>query len=340
MAKQETKDKEQESFQTLDNAFQGTDEQESTEAAETATTETLKAEEEAATTTETEVVETADADTAKVKETAEESEAETKEQLWSELGLERYDGMTKEQIAKDILWLRRISNRQAQEVGKLRKLKVEHSAVEKAEKEVAEKVDPLDLISDLTPTQLADFNELYEQNPTRAILKYGGDYIKTMVADGIKNVLGTDVKKVVEESLSQKEEDLAYKLFKQNHPDDAEEQLPMMEVLDSPEHLGGQHRDYEELFQLSKLAANKDPIYGAVYGIIKKHPTVSLDEAKIFAKQQSTSKTNAAARRQTIKQEVGAIDTVNTATTKNKVAAKVKQFNTIDQAFESSSEDE
>lgn len=324
MAKEQGK----EEFETLDESFQGDDEKKSPEAAETATA-----------TTEPEKPEEPE----EKPEEAPEPEPSEEEKPWEKLGLKRFDGMTQEQIAADILqierdvaWRKSVVDRQGEELGALRTFKKDKETPEEKPQEEA----PLEM-PEMTEGEVLDFTQIYQTNPIKAVLKYGGDYIKNMITTQIKDSLPENIKSAVETSMGEQQDSLAYTNFLQRHEDLTTEQDSMMRVLDKEEYLGGQSRPYEDLYQLTVLCnpgSTPDPLYQPTYDLMKQHRTMSLKQAKMFAKQQTlTGETDKT--RENLKKDVESIDAVNTTSTRKKVSNKVKDYKTVDEAFDDDTED-
>jgi len=261
---------------------------------------------------------------------------ETSEASWKDVGLEKYESMTREQIARDIHWRNKQMGDRANEIGELRKKVERLEQLQKNKDEEAEKPNLLDSIRDLTAAETEDFNRLYEASPVKAILKYGGDSIKDLVSGEVKKALGEHVPKAVTESAQEQQEALEFKQFLLGH-DDADNHLPFMKVLDQEEHLGRQHRPLEELYQLAKLAKDKDPLYSNIYGLMHKHSAMTVAEARRFAMVMQKSPDT----REKVKAEVAQIDKASTSASSTKRAAdKVTKYDSIDAAFSDHANDE
>lgn len=323
--KEGTEEKEKEEFESLDNAFQPHEGDEQAEQETKATEKTDKTE-----TVTTEKVETEQVKDGKVEdpETADEAtdkeKSDTTEANWKKYGLGRLDGMNREQIAAEINWRNRQAGEQANELGKLRKRVAEFEKETPAKE--PEKQEPADLIPDMTPGEVEDFNRLWETNPTKAIFKYGGQKV---VASMLQNQVKEAIPEALSSSMEQERDALAFASFRQNN-EDAQELQPLMKTLDEPQHLGNQARSYNELAQLARLGRDGDKSYTPVYAIMSKHPTVSFAEAKKFASLPTGSSTKPDEVRKTVKK----IDSANAPTTKS-VSKSEKVYDTIDDAFDS-----
>lgn len=287
------------------------------------------------------------------KEEPEEKPAESEEEptgkTWAEHGLEQFDGKSTAEIAEIIKqkelehtnWKDKKYGEQANELGELRKFK---EAVEAAKKEAEldsqkedAKADLLESIPDLTQKEIDDFNTLYEVNPAKAIMKITQKHLEALVDGRLQKSLPKTVDDVVGKSIEQQKDDLQYDSFLLRHQEDAEQQIPLMQSLAQKEHLGGQRRSYEELYQLAKLGNSKDALYQPVYQFMKKYD-MPFDDALKFAKQQTSSAADDKAKK--IKETVAKIDKTNNPAKTEKVADKTKKFSTVDDAFEEPTSDE
>ena len=308
--KKEGTEEVKEEFGSLDDAYQPTPEEEQAE-------KEIKAPE--TDTTETEEVKT---DEAKGSEETEEGVKTETEDAWRKHGIARFDGMSRKAIAAEFNWRNRQAGEQAREVGELRKRVAE---LDKGTKAEPEKPKGIDLIPDMTPGQVEDYNRLYEINPVKAIFKYGGDkYIKAIVGNQDKGDISEEIKATLEEQ----KEGIAYTNFCANN-DDWQELDPLMKQLDQEQHLGNQRRSYGELAKLARLGRDGDKLYNSVYVLMSKHPTMSFADAKRFVSPQATS-TSTDDVRKTVKK----IDAANLATKKS-TTTNNKDYESIDDAFDS-----
>lgn len=253
---------------------------------------------------------------------------------WRDFGIDDFEGRTNEEIAEiirrereDSSFRRKVYGEQAEELGELRKLRAE------AEKPaVEEKPDIFDSMADMTEGEILDFNSIYEKHPVKAVLKYARPVIEQLVNQHLEEAIKGNVKTSITESIEGQRDSLDYGNFLSAH-EDAETYLPAMKKLDGPEHLGEQHRSYEELHSLAKLGMDKDPSYAPVYQLMAKHPTFSFKEAQQFAKQQLGSVDAAKVKKEKIRREIDKIDAVNSSTTAS-AKSQTKKMVTIDEEFE------
>lgn len=301
------------------------------------------------TTTETEVEkatteEAPEAPVAKEKVSDEaEADAPTKKS-WKDFGLEGFEGKSEEEIARIIVQERRedehrrkVYGELSNEVGELRKFKTEAETKAARPKEEKEP-DLLDVMPEMTEGQILDFNAIYEKNPVKAMLKYGGDTIKQMIASQLKESLAGKVEGAVGETIAEQKDTIAYSNFLSKH-DDVETFLPLMQTLDGERYLGLQNRSYEELYELAKLGPHTkgtviDPLYNPVYQLMAKHPTLSFKEALAFAKQGAGAEEKAAEKHEQVKKIINKIDSVNTASKGTPKSQGTKEVVTIDEEFE------
>jgi len=315
MAKKEQKESEEKGeFKTLNEAFTP----EESEVTETKLTEDeLKVEQEDT----TEEPEKGAEETAKLEETAE------VKKTWKDLGIDRFDGMSREQQANEINWRNRVAGQQANELGELRKKVAE---LEKSPEKPEEKAP---VRRGLTEAEIADYNKILEGgDPVGAFLKYGGDDFKQIISEAIKSEFQGGLKDIIGGQVDSQADSLAYSSFCQNHPD-YETYEPLMQTLDGKEHLREQKRSYEELYELAKLGEDNDPLYEPTYSMLKKYPNMNVVEAKKFASLQLSNPEAAQTKRDKIKETVGKIDVVNKATAKKSASTNVEKPESIDDAF-------
>jgi len=276
--------------------------------------------------TEEEPVEETPAEPEKEEPVVEEPEV-VSEKSWKELGLDRFDGMTKEQIAKEIKWINRKYGEHTQEVGELRK-ELSDFKLKLEPKKEPEKEQPR---KGLTAHEIEDFNEIYQNDPVGAVLKYGGDDIQRLIDRKLDEKLATRIPETLGKMTKEQADQLNYEKFVTSH-DDYEEYVGAMQTLDASENLGTQSRPYDELYDLSKLAMTDDARYQGVYGLMKKHPTLSLKEAMKWT-EPNTVKKPIITKEQVVR-DVNKLKAINSTSTKNARSEKAAVVGSIDEAFE------
>jgi len=257
---------------------------------------------------------------------------ETSEKTWEDLGLPKFEGKTREEIANEIQWNNRRRGEQANELGQLRKEVAELKAAI-PEKPKAEPKPIEDRLGGMTVDQMEEFNDLYDKNPVAAILKYGEAPIQDIIDQRVRDALEAGMPDSINNIISEKTGAMEYSNFLATTPD-AESYEPAMKILDSQENLGKQKRPYVELYELSRLGRAKDPLYEPVYQLCKKHPTMTFDEAKQIAVQISGSSGATKATAAKIEKTINKIDAANT-TAKSKKADSISIHNNVDDAFNS-----
>ena len=260
--------------------------------------------------------------------------AETKK-TWKDFGIDDFEGRSNEEIAaivrqqrEDIDFRRKIYAGQADELGALRKYKVEK---EKPAEE--KKPDIFDSMPDMTEGEFFDFNIISEKQPVKAVLKYARPVIEQLVQQQLQEAIQGGVKNTITESIDGQRDSIEYANFLSRH-EDATTYESAMKVLDQPEYLGDQKRPYEELLGLAKLNAENSPLYAPVFQLMAKHPTISLKEANQLAKQQMGAVETAAKKKEKIQQNIDKIDTVNLSTTASAKSKTTGEIVTIDDEFE------
>lgn len=261
------------------------------------------------------------------EESAVEESEPVSEKSWKELGLDRLDGMTKEQIANEIKWINRKYGEHTQEVGKLRK-ELSDFKVKLEPKKEPEKEQPR---KGLTAQEIEDFNTIYQTDPVGAVLKYGGDDIQRLIDQKLEEKLAAKLPETLGKMTKEQVDQFSYEKFVTSH-DDYEEYVGAMQTLDAPENLGPQSRPYNELYDLSKLAMTDDSRYQSVYGLMKKHPTLSLKEAMKFTEPNNTKKP--VITKEQVVRDVNKLKAINSTSTKNARSEKTAVVGSIDEAFE------
>lgn len=205
------------------------------------------------------------------EESVEEKEEEEKPDNkvdWVALGFEKFKDKTDKEVVEQIKFERQQLGHTVNLLGDLRR----EIADLKKPKEVEEKPkDVLASIPELDDADAAKFNAMYEKNPIKAILAYGGDPIKEMVADEVR-------KAIPKESVQDVKAEIAYSTFI-NTVKPSELEVEQMKIFDKPEYLGVQARSYADLHGLSKMWLEDSDESKDVYSLMRKHPTMSFDEA-------------------------------------------------------------
>ena len=227
---------------------------------------------------------TDDSDDDKAEEESDEEEDDTEEEAeeekkssvdWVGLGFDKFKGKTDEEVVAQIKFERQQLGHTVNMLGDLRREIADLKKQPPPKKEVEKPKDVLASIPDLDDADAAKFNAMYEKNPIKAIMTYGGDPIKEMVAEEVKRVVPK------QESVAEVKEEIAYSTFVNTVKPTALE-VEQMKIFDKPEYLGSQARPYADLYGLSKIWLSDSVASEGVYELMRKHPTMSFDEASNF----------------------------------------------------------
>ena len=223
---------------------------------------------------------TDDSDDDKTEEESDEEKDDTEEEEkkssvdWVSLGFDKFKGKTDEEVVAQIKFERQQLGHTVNMLGDLRREIADLKKQPPPKKEVEKPKDVVSSIPDLDDADAAKFNAMYEKNPIKAIMTYGGDSIKQMVADAVKEA-------VPKESVQDVKEEIAYSTFLSTVKPSTLE-VEQMKIFDKPEYLGGQARPYSDLYGLSKVWLADSEASEGVYELMKKHPTMTFEEANRF----------------------------------------------------------
>lgn len=259
-----------------------------------------------------------------------ESEPAKTEPTWTELGLPQYEGMTKAEIAERISFVNKEYGRATNTIGELRKqINTAVSDTSRPSEAKEAKQNIVDSMPKLSTEDTIRFNQVYEESPVKAIMMFGGDsVIKKIAQDEISARVPKDIDTIFNEKL----ERLRYESFLEKHSltENSPEVVWINEV--KTNYLTGQNRPIEELYELSQMWKNKDETTEPVYTLMKKHPTMSLDEAKSFVRKPNP---NAVDKAQIVN-NVKKLNNVNHTSRTAKVSDDtMKTFNSVQEAFDS-----
>ena len=235
--------------------------------------------------------------------------------------MDRFDGLTNEQIAREYKWISQKYGDHSHEVGELRKKVTE---LEKTKETPDEK--PVTRRG-LTAPEIEDFNSMYETDPVGAVLKYGSSDFQEMIDKRVEEKLQSTLPERLSNITEEQADAVSFRNFQSSH-DDADDYTEAMKTLDDPRYLGSQKRDYEELYDLVKLAGTDNKQYQQVYNLMKKHPTMAYKEAISFTGT-VTSKTP----RQQVVNEVTKIKSANSTSTTKARSDTGTPAKTMDEAF-------
>ena len=204
-----------------------------------------------------------------VEEVVEEKPAQVD---WKKLGFDKFEGKTDQEVVDQIKFERQQLGHTVNMLGDLRR---EIADLKKPPvKEPEKPKDVLGSIPELDDADAAKFNAMYEKNPIKAIMTYGGDPIKQMVADAVKEQMPKG-------SVEDVKAEIAYSTFISTaKPKDIE--VEQMQIFDKEEYLGKQNRSYDDLFGISKMWLTNEAGSEDIYNLMKKHPTLSFSEACSF----------------------------------------------------------
>lgn len=210
------------------------------------------------------------------EEVEEDTEEDTEEEKpkskvdWKALGFDKFEGKTDDEVVEQLKFERQQLGHTVNMLGELRREIAELKKPKKVEKEEKPK-DVLASIPELDDADAAKFNAMYEKNPIKAIMTYGGSSIKDLIANEVNKALP-------KESVQDVKAEIAYSTFI-NTVKPSELEVEQMKIFDKPEYLGAQARSYSDLHGLSKMWLDDSEESKDVYGLMKKHPTMSFDEA-------------------------------------------------------------
>jgi len=245
---------------------------------------------------------------------------------WEALGLDMFKGKTQEQVAEQIGNERKSLGHVTNQLGDLRRQIAELKQPKPAEKIAEEPKDILADIKELDDADAAKFNALYEKNPVKAMLTYGGDPIKQMIAEEVKKKLPKDST----DDIQAVKEEMQWTSFKTTHPEMTDVDVDQMKIFDDPQYLGEQRRPYEDLHGLATLWKSRDQRAESIYGLMKKHPSMSFKEASTF----HPEPTKAIVDKEKIKNTVNKNKKTITKKHPQKVDDAFPEINSIDEAFD------
>jgi hypothetical protein len=252
------------------------------------------------------------------------------EKSWTELGLPQYEELTKEQIAERIRVTNKEYGRATSTIGELRKQigSIVQDTVKPSESKETKK-DILEAIPNLSESDTIKFNEMYVVNPAKAILTFGGDTIKQMVRDELKNTVPKDLDEILTKKTEQ--ERFITFLSKNNLTPDSPE-IEWMKKVDT-EYLTGQNRSYEELFELQTMWKNKAEGVEDVYDMMKRHPTMSISEAKGFVNKKV--QTGQTVSKDKVVETVKKLNNANNTSQTAKLSDDIPTYGSVEEAFNS-----
>ncbi len=263
-------------------------------------------------------------ETAETTETTETTEGKT----WKDLGVDRWDGLPREQRAKELVYERQRYGKQADELGTTRKERDEALSQLNSVKSAAgveKKVeDKLSTMSDWEKN--AFFESLEKGDPREAIL----NLIKPNLGLQSKE----DIQKLIEESvndaLHQYDGYSQVSSVQRTRPEYVEHE-PYIEVLTKAENFGNT-RSYEDMLDFSILQKSNSTLGDVVFDLMKRHSSMSFNECKELAElRMGAKKTNETTKdelRETVKGIEGGVKKGA-----KKKGSETEKIMTMDDAF-------
>lgn len=195
------------------------------------------------------------------------------DKTWEQLGLHpRFDGMTRDEIAADILHRNSIHGRQAEEVGQIRKdLATANEQIANFKKAADLPAEVKTEVRKMSEQELTRFLEDFQTDPAPAIRK--------LIGDGQGKRSDEDLAKIISDQVN--EALSGYHGWTEDRAVQSDPDYPVlsnyMETLQQPEHFGNTRGarellEFARLFQTDKEAAND------VYRVMKQYPTVSMKD--------------------------------------------------------------
>lgn len=213
-------------------------------------------------------------------------------------------------IANYVRYMNQQYGKQTNELGELRKLKAEYEQLKNQitgqPKKEQSQADPV-----MTEVENEMFIRMFNDNPAKAIEKLLIPKIKSQLSAQLKDELAGELKKEIAPQFEVKASELAtnneIRMLCLAHPD-APQFAPLMQMLMSEEHLGD-GLEYEQVYQLAKLASSNEPLYRAAYGLMKKG--LDFNEAQELATLRLTKAQTIDNSKNAIRNEVKALDGVS-----------------------------
>jgi hypothetical protein len=250
--------------------------------------------------------ETPEAKPEQIQQTQETQQTDTGAFKWSQYGLDpRYDRVSPEQIARELLHHTKMSGRQAQELGDARKKVADYEA----------KMAEFQKVAGVTPKQeTKDWDEIKTQQFMKLIDEGRvPEALDLALAERLKPKFDTEdfskaVDSRVQEHLNkfygwQQEQTVA------SDPDYPQFSEYINIELKNPDRFG-ESRPPTELLALAKLVVENKPLADLTYMNMKEFPNMSFDKAKQYANWALVAQANADEKKNQHKAMVGKLDGV------------------------------
>lgn len=252
------------------------------------------------------------------------------EKTWKDYGLEKFDGMSTEDIAKQITDERadygRLSENQAETKkqnedyqSQIAKMKAITSPA--TEEKVEEK------LADMNEFEMQAFFASLEKNPRKAI--------KDLLKDQMGVVGKDDIQKMIDENISKAMGDYDNysntRSVQRSRPEHAEHES-YVEFLSKPEHLGDA-RGYEDKLDFAVLHKENKALADVVYGLLKT-TNLPFAQCKEFAELQLGAKGNADETVEDIKKIIKGVDGADTSKASKKKGSETEKIESMDDAFD------
>lgn len=249
---------------------------------------------------------------------------EVKEKTWAQLGMhERYDGMSRQEIATDILHRNTVHGRQTGEVGQLRKdLAAAQEQLAGVKKAADLPVEVKAEVQKMSEAELSRWLEDLQTDPRAAIQSLLGDNFGRRSDDDMNAIID----KRVDEGLQ------GYHGFTQDEAAKSDVDYPIyadyIEGLQRPEHFGNTRSprellDFARLYDADKDAAN------AVYDAMKRFPRVPIKDCVHMVNGRPKAEVSA----DKIRQQVNELSGV-TKTSGSHKASATPNIKSMDDAFD------
>ncbi len=253
---------------------------------------------------------------------------------WESFGLERYDKMTREQIAQDINYRNKTYGDQSNELGRLRTVEEERDTLQAKIQQMTAITNPdakkaaVDRVEKMSEGQLTDFFGQLEKDPRQAILSLLGDSVKGgRSEDDLKKIIQENVQEALFQYHGFSEEEAV----KRNRPEFVEHEHYIKE-LSKPEHLG-QNRGIEDLLDFTILQKENSTLAAVVYDKLKRYPSMNFQDCKKYSELELRSPDTEAAKKDELEKKVTGLQGGPPSSAKTKVS-ETDEVKTMDDAFD------
>ncbi len=252
----------------------------------------------------------------------------SEEKNWADLGIDRYDGLSREQIAREILHDRQVSGRQGGELGDLRK---ERDALQEKISQIGNVTNPEKKavekeVAQMDEYELERFFAEINKDPRKAISGLLKGHMGVVDKESIEKMIG----EAIDQSFNSYDKYNQTKSVQRSRPEHVEHE-EYIEFISKPEYLGDK-RSYEDKLEFAILHKENKELADVVYDLLAR-TNMSFADAREYGELRMQSKGVSEADKDKLRETIKKVGPATPGGPKPVKVSQEEKIETMDDAF-------